>query len=354
MKHLGTKRIETERLILRPFTVEDAPAMYRNWASDPEVTKYLTWPAHDSVEVSRWVLNDWCSHYAEPNFYQWAIVPKDFGEPIGSIAAVQVNDPAQWVEIGYCIGKNWWRKGIVSEALKALIAFFFDEVGLGRIQARHDPRNPNSGAVMRKCGMICEGTLRRADRNNQGICDAVVYSILREEYDRKNHLLRELNDENVLGTDAVSTNSPRLAARAVVRNRAGLIGVTYVRKFELYNLPGGGVEEGESPEDTVRREVREEAGCSCASITPLGIVFENRGSQNFVQQSWYFAVEAEEDDLPLLLTEKERNNGTEIRWYTLEEAAEKISEQDVTMDSRKFVRLRDLAALEAYWRNYDQ
>lgn len=354
MKHLETKNIETERLILRPFTTEDAETMFRNWASDPEVTKFLTWPTHNSVEVSRWVLNDWCSRYAEPDFYQWAIVPKELGEPIGSIAAVQVNDSARWVEIGYCIGKNWWHRGCVSEALNALIRFFFEEVGVGRIQAKHDPRNPNSGAVMRKCGMVCEGTLRRAGVNNQGICDEVVYSILREEYDRKCHLLCELNDKKLLGIDAVSTNYPRLAARAVVRNRAGRIGVTYIRKFELYNLPGGGVEAGESPEETVRREVREEAGCTCAAITPLGIVFENRGSQNFVQQSWYFAVEAEEDNLPLQLTEKEKANGTEIRWHTLEEAIRLISRQDVTMDSRKFVRARDLAALEAYRRHYDQ
>lgn len=354
MKHQGTKIIETERLILRPFTVDDAQAMFRNWASDSEVTKFLTWPTHGSVEVSRWVLSDWCSHYAEPNYYQWAIVPKDFGEPIGSIAAVRVDDSARWVEIGYCIGKNWWRKGIVSEALKELIRFFFEQVGVGRIQAAHDANNPNSGAVMRKCGMVCEGTLRRAGVNNQGICDTVMYSILREEYHRKFHMLCELNDEKLLGTDAVSTNYPRLAARAVVRNRAGLIGVTYVRKFELYNLPGGGVEDGESPEDTVRREVREEAGCTCAAITPLGIVYENRGSQNFVQQSWYFAVEAQEDNLELQLTEKEKANGTEIQWHTLEKAIDLISGQDVSMDSRKFVRARDLAALEAYRRHYDQ
>lgn len=183
MKHLGTKLIETERLILRPFTPEDAPAMFHNWASDPDVTKYLTWPTHMDVGVSGMVLKDWVSHYGEPSYYQWAIVLKDKGEPIGSIAAVKVDDSAQWVEIGYCIGKNWWHQGIVSEALRALIAFFFEEVGLGRIQARHDPQNPNSGAVMAKCGMVYEGTLRRADRNNQGICDACVYSILREEYD---------------------------------------------------------------------------------------------------------------------------------------------------------------------------
>jgi ribosomal-protein-alanine N-acetyltransferase len=182
MKHQGTRKIETQRLILRPFTPEDAEAMFRNWASDPEVTKYLTWPAHSNVEVSQWVTNDWVSHYGEENFYQWAIVLKELGEPIGSIAAVKIDEDAQWVEIGYCIGRAWWRQGFVSEALKAVMTFFFEQVGVLRIQARHDPRNPNSGAVMAKCGMKYEGTLRQADRNNQGICDAAVYGILREEY----------------------------------------------------------------------------------------------------------------------------------------------------------------------------
>ena len=185
MKHLGTKTIETERLILRRCVLEDAAFMYRDWASDPEVTKYLTWPTHTCVEDSRAILQEWVKEYEKNSFYLWAIEPKGLGQPIGSISVVEISEEANWVEIGYCIGRNWWRRGYVSEALKALVAFFFEEVGVGRIQARHDPRNVGSGAVMRKCGMVCDGTLRRADRNNLGICDACVYSILREEYDRK-------------------------------------------------------------------------------------------------------------------------------------------------------------------------
>ena len=69
----------------------------------------------------------------------------------------------------------------MSEALKAVMDFLFDEVGVHRIESRHDPNNPNSGAVMRKCGMKYEGTLRQSDRNNQGICDASWYGLLREE-----------------------------------------------------------------------------------------------------------------------------------------------------------------------------
>jgi len=181
MKHLGTKRIETERLILRPFTMDDVEAMFHNWASDAEVTKYLTWPAHSSVEVSKMVLSDWVSHYGEDTYYQWAIVPKELGQPIGSISVVARNDAAELVHIGYCIGRNWWHQGYTSEALKAVMDFFFDEVGVNRVETRHDPNNPNSGRVMVKCGMKFEGTLRQSDRNNQGICDASWYGLLKGE-----------------------------------------------------------------------------------------------------------------------------------------------------------------------------
>ena len=180
MKHLGTVMIKTERLILRRFTVEDAPAMYRNWASDPEVTKYLTWPAHSDLKISRMVLEDWVGEYEKENYYQWAIEFE--GQAIGSISVVSGNDRVEMVHIGYCIGKAWWHRGIMTEALGAVIRFFFVDVGVNRIETRHDPNNPHSGAVMRKCGMKFEGTMRQSDWNNQGICDAIWYSILRSDY----------------------------------------------------------------------------------------------------------------------------------------------------------------------------
>ena len=85
------------------------------------------------------------------------------------------------VHIGYCLGRAWWRRGIMSEALKAVTDYMFDTVEVNRVEARHDPRNPNSGKVMQECGMKYEGTLRSADRNNQGICDACYYALLRSE-----------------------------------------------------------------------------------------------------------------------------------------------------------------------------
>jgi ribosomal-protein-alanine N-acetyltransferase len=80
------------------------------------------------------------------------------------------------------LGKHWWNKGIMSEALMELIKFFFEKVGVNRIELRHDPNNPNSGKVMAKCGMKFEGHLRQADKNNQGIVDTIYYGILAEDY----------------------------------------------------------------------------------------------------------------------------------------------------------------------------
>lgn len=181
MNHLGTKRIETDRLLLRPFTVEDAQAMYDNWASDPEVTKYLTWTAYQSEETANEILSIWTKEYEKQDFYQWAIELKNLGQPIGSISVVEMKERALAAHIGYCIGRNWWHQGIMSEALRAVMDFLFDEVGFNRLESRHDPNNPNSGKVMMKCGMKYECTMRQSDWNNQGICDASWYALLKDE-----------------------------------------------------------------------------------------------------------------------------------------------------------------------------
>lgn len=182
MKNCGTQRIETDRLILRRYVIEDADAMYKNWASDSEVTKFLTWQPHSSVEVSRGIIENWLKEYSDEKYYQWAIVLKANGnEPIGDISVVHMNEDISMVHIGYCLGRAWWRRGIMSEALKAVMDFMFDTVEVNRVESRHDPMNPNSGKVMQKCGMKYEGTLRSADRNNQGICDACYYALLRSE-----------------------------------------------------------------------------------------------------------------------------------------------------------------------------
>ena len=238
LTHKGTQTIETSRLILRRAVREDAEAMFRNWASNPEVTKFLTWPAHSNIAVSEMVIGSWLQEYEKENYYQWMIVLKELDEPIGSISVVRQNDRVEEAEIGYCIGSQWWHRGIMTEALYAVIAYLFDEVGVNRIAARHDPNNPHSGGVMRKCGMKYEGTNRACDRNNQGICDAAQYAILRSEWKRPRHFAEgivytddaELVQEVYQRYDEDSRLNKSQAARVEF--------LTTVRYIEKYLTPG--------------------------------------------------------------------------------------------------------------------
>ena len=73
MNRTGTKTIETDRMILRRFTTDDAQDMFENWAADPEVTKFLTWPCHKSVDITKALLADWVAKYEDGGYFNWAM-----------------------------------------------------------------------------------------------------------------------------------------------------------------------------------------------------------------------------------------------------------------------------------------
>ena len=220
MNQSGTQRIETHRLILRPFREEDAQDMYDNWASDPEVTRFLTWPTHTGVEVSRAVLKSWISRYADGGYFNWAIEWKEKGAVIGNISVVRYTEETESAEIGYCMSRAYWGRGIMPEALRAVTDYLFDTAGVNRVTACHDANNPKSGRAMQKAGLKFEGIMRGAGKNNTGICDEVRYGLLRsdreagparekaavtvrfareEELDSVNMLRRQVNDLHVAG-----------------------------------------------------------------------------------------------------------------------------------------------------------
>lgn len=182
MNHLGTKLIETERLILRKFKLTDTDDMFKNWASDDDVTRYITWATHKDTDETKDVVAKYVVDYNNENYYHWCIELKETGELVGSIGAFRSFEDLSLFEVGYCIGKKYWNKGITTEAMQAIIKFFFEEVGVNRIEARHDTKNPASGAVMTKSDMQFEGILRQAGKNNSGICDSAIYAILMEDY----------------------------------------------------------------------------------------------------------------------------------------------------------------------------
>ena len=182
MKHKGTVWLETERMILRRFTPEDAETAYRNYTSDPSVTEYLTWPVHDSPGTTRKLLTQWSAQYKDRSFYQWAIELRSTREVIGSISVVDWQTDADAPELGWCIGSRWWGRGLMPEAAHAVLRYLFENVGAARVTARCDAENHKSARVMEKMGMTYEGTLRAHGRNNRGIVDEVCYGILKSEF----------------------------------------------------------------------------------------------------------------------------------------------------------------------------
>lgn len=177
MDHIGTIELQTDRLILRRLTLEDAEEMYRNWASDDEVTKYLTWRSHADVQETLAYLQHCVQGYQDLSFYQWGIELKDTHALIGNISVVRVEEEAERLELGWVIGRSFWGNGYTAEAGKEVLKVLFDRVEAKNIVARHDVNNPNSGRVMQKMGMKFGGISRQCATNNQGIVDCAYYSI---------------------------------------------------------------------------------------------------------------------------------------------------------------------------------
>jgi len=150
MNHLGTITICTDRLVLRCFEFVDATVMFNNWASDDDVTKYLPWDSHLTVEFTQKILSEWINNYKNLDFYQWCIEYN--GEAIGSISVIRIDEDTKTCEVGYCIGKKWWNQCITSEALFAIRNYLIDEVCFKHLWAWHHVNNPNSGRVLQKCG----------------------------------------------------------------------------------------------------------------------------------------------------------------------------------------------------------
>lgn len=161
-------------------------------------------------------------------------------------------------------------------------------------------------------------------------------------------LICELNDKIVLGMDGMSTKSPRITARAIVKRQDGLYAVMYADKFKLHSLPGGGVEDGEDVLAALRREVYEETGCICDEVQALGIVSENRASLDYTQINYYFVVTTTHAPSENHLTEAELASRTVVKWESYGEMVRLINEQEFERVQGKYLKARDVAALRAY------
>ena len=184
MKFIGTKELETERLLLRKVTINDAEKAFEEWCSKSEVEKYVTWSKHKNVEVTKNLFRIWEEDYKDLSTFRWIVELKDTKEVIGTIdVASKKYLPYGACEIGYCYGSKYWRHGYASEALRRVIEFFLNETNIELVEAKHIFSNPNSGRVMAKAGMTKEAILRKRHFNKKTgkIEDLIVYSIVKEE-----------------------------------------------------------------------------------------------------------------------------------------------------------------------------
>lgn len=173
--------IETQRLRLRRLTMRDAQDIFE-YGSDPIVARHVLWSAYRNIGEARGYLRFMLRKYRMGEPASWGIELKQSGKIIGTIGFMWIQYDNAAAEVGYSLSRAHWNKGIMTEALAALIDYGFSQLRLNRIEAQHETDNPASGAVMRKCGMLHEGTLRQRMLNKGKYVDVELYAILKKDY----------------------------------------------------------------------------------------------------------------------------------------------------------------------------
>ncbi len=171
--------IETKRLFLRRWTKEDAEAIFAAYAQDQEVTKYLTWQPHRTIEETRTFVEGRIAAWETGNDFAWGI--RLHSEPLIGGIALRLNDFK--VDLGYVIARAYWGKGFATEAVQALVDWALKQPQIVRVWATCDIENPASAKVMEKVGMIREGILRKwliHPQAGETPRDCLCYSIVRE------------------------------------------------------------------------------------------------------------------------------------------------------------------------------
>lgn len=152
VKHAGTRKIDTNRLTLRRFNENDAKEIFETWISDPEVSKYMVWNYQKNIEETEKWLQKCIEKYDKLDSYNWGIELKDSRNLIGSISANKSENDEECYEIGYAIGRKYWKNGYATESLKAVVKFLTEEVGIRKFLCRYAKENQASGSVIRKAG----------------------------------------------------------------------------------------------------------------------------------------------------------------------------------------------------------
>jgi [ribosomal protein S5]-alanine N-acetyltransferase len=150
--------IETPRLKLRLPILEDATAIFEQYAQDQEVTKYMTWQTHSNIATTQKFLQQSIEDLTAKKYYLWVILPKKEEKAIGMIRLQLHNYRG---ELGYVLARRYWNQGLMTEALQPLVDWTLTQENIYRVWAVCDRDNLASARVMEKIGMTREGILHR-------------------------------------------------------------------------------------------------------------------------------------------------------------------------------------------------
>ncbi|PKL83630.1 MAG: GNAT family N-acetyltransferase [Ignavibacteriae bacterium HGW-Ignavibacteriae-3] len=178
---LEIPKLETERLILRKITSDDAADIFE-YAHLPEVSEFLPWYSHQTIQDSLSFIKFAKEKFEKDSWIIFGIEIKNEKKLIGSIDVRDWKGENNCADIGYVLSKKYWNKGILTEVLRSVIRFCFEELQLNRVEAHCEEENIGSWRVMEKCGMKFEGLLRQKVFVKERYRSMKMYSILKSEY----------------------------------------------------------------------------------------------------------------------------------------------------------------------------
>jgi ribosomal-protein-alanine N-acetyltransferase len=171
----------TDRLILREFVEDDWRAVHA-FLSDPEVSRYVPFQPPTEEETREEIRKAIDGQRAQPPQYDFALVLRSTGTLIGLCRLTMRPDELRQAELLYLLNRHYWGRGYATEAVRAVLGYGFEELGLHRVYATCRPANVASSRVMEKVGMQREGHLRRHRWMKGTWQDSLLYAILEDEW----------------------------------------------------------------------------------------------------------------------------------------------------------------------------
>jgi ribosomal-protein-alanine N-acetyltransferase len=174
--------LDTNRLILRWITVDDVDDFYAIY-SDPEVMRYWSTPPLPNKDAASKLIAEIHEGFGQRQLLKWGMALRGNNTLIGSVTLFHPDFTHRRSELGYAMGRLYWGQGYMQETLKAVLNYAFTALNFHRIEADVDPRNDSSIKTLERLGFQREGYLRERWQVNGEIQDAILYGLLRPDWE---------------------------------------------------------------------------------------------------------------------------------------------------------------------------